>query len=194
MNTSPLLEVSNVTKYFGGLAAVGGVSLKVNQGEIMGIIGPNGAGKTTLFNLISGHLNVTAGQVSIKGEEVTNGRDKNSLLADALEALIGAIYLESGFAKTSIVVSHLIKETLENAMAKGAGLDGKTALQELVASLGKGTLEYQVSETGPDHDKSFTALAVVGGVEIAQGSGKSKREAEQSAARAAFEILRSEIE
>lgn len=72
MNTSPLLEVSNVTKYFGGLAAVGGVSLKVNQGEIMGIIGPNGAGKTTLFNLISGHLNVTAGQVSIKGEDVTN--------------------------------------------------------------------------------------------------------------------------
>lgn len=69
-----------------------------------------------------------------KGEEVTNGRDKNSLLADALEALIGAIYLESGYAQTSIVVNNLIKETLESAMAKGAGLDGKTALQELVAS------------------------------------------------------------
>ena len=107
-----------------------------------------------------------------KGEEVTNGRDKNSLLADALEALIGAIYLESGFAQTSIVVNNLIKETLESAMAKGAGLDGKTALQELVASLGKGTLEYQVSETGPDHDKSFTAIAVVGGNNIAEGSGK----------------------
>ena len=129
-----------------------------------------------------------------KGEEVTNGRDKNSLLADALEALIGAIYIESGFAKTSIVVNKLIKETLESAMAKGAGLDGKTALQELVASLGKGTLEYQVSETGPDHDKSFTAIAVVGGSHIAEGTGKSKREAEQSAARASFEILRSEIE
>ena len=129
-----------------------------------------------------------------KGEEVTNGRDKNSLLADALEALIGAIYLQCGFEKTSAVVKSLIKETLENAMAKGAGLDGKTALQELVASLGKGTLEYQVSETGPDHDKSFTAVAVVGGDALAEGIGKSKREAEQSAARAAFEILRSQSE
>ncbi len=124
-----------------------------------------------------------------KGEEVTGGRDKNSLLADALEALIGAIYLELGFASTTEVVRSLINETLENAMAKGAGLDGKTALQELVSSLGKGTLEYQVTETGPDHDKSFTALAMVSGEAIAEGSGKSKREAEQSAARLAFEIL-----
>ncbi len=72
MTTAPLLEVSNVTKQFGGLAAVGGVSLKVKQGEIMGIIGPNGAGKTTLFNLISGHLISTSGKVEIKGEDVTN--------------------------------------------------------------------------------------------------------------------------
>jgi ribonuclease-3 len=124
-----------------------------------------------------------------KGEEVTGGRDKNSLLADALEALIGAIYLELGFQSTTEVVRSLIKETLESAMAKGAGLDGKTALQELVSSLGKGTLEYQVTETGPDHDKSFTAVAMVSGEAIAEGSGKSKREAEQSAARTAYEIL-----
>jgi ribonuclease III len=124
-----------------------------------------------------------------KGEEVTNGRDKNSLLADALEALIGAIYLDAGFATTATVVQGLIKQTLEEAMAKGAGLDGKTALQELVASLGKGTLEYAVIESGPDHDKSFTARAIVGGEEIAQGEGKSKREAEQAAARSAYEKL-----
>lgn len=124
-----------------------------------------------------------------KGEEVTNGRDKNSLLGDALEALIGAIYLDCGFAKAAEVVRQLIGKTLEEAMAKGAGLDGKTALQELVASLGKGTLEYQVSESGPDHDKSFTATAIVGGVEIATGEGKSKREAEQAAARTAYEKL-----
>ena len=124
-----------------------------------------------------------------KGEEVTGGRDKNSLLADALEALIGAIYLELGFASTTEVVRSLINETLENAMAKGAGLDGKTALQELVSSLGKGTLEYQVTETGPDHDKSFSAIALVSGEAIAEGIGKSKREAEQSAARSAYEIL-----
>jgi ribonuclease III len=124
-----------------------------------------------------------------KGEEVTNGGDKNSLLADALEALIGAIYLELGFHKTTEVVNVLIKETLENAMAKGAGLDGKTALQELVAAQGKGSLEYVVSETGPDHDKSFTAVAMVAGSAIAEGLGKSKREAEQSAARTAFDLL-----
>jgi ribonuclease-3 len=124
-----------------------------------------------------------------KGEEVTNGRDKNSLLADALEALIGAIYLDCGFEKSTEVVRTLIKETLDGAIAKGAGLDGKTALQELVASLGKGTLEYQVSESGPDHDKSFTATAVVGGDAIAEGAGKSKREAEQAAARSAYEKL-----
>ena len=124
-----------------------------------------------------------------KGEEVTGGRDKNSLLADALEALIGAIYLELGFASTTTVVRALIKETMESALAKGAGLDGKTALQELVSSLGKGTLEYQVTETGPDHDKSFTAIAIVAGDAVAEGVGKSKREAEQSAARLAYEIL-----
>lgn len=129
-----------------------------------------------------------------KGEEVTNGRDKNSLLADALEALIGAIYLECGFSQSAEVIRALIRETLDSAMAKGAGLDGKTALQELVAAIGKGVPEYQITETGPDHDKSFTASAVVAGEVIAEGSGKSKREAEQSAARAAFEILQNRSE
>ena len=124
-----------------------------------------------------------------KGEEVTGGRDKNSLLADALEALMGAIYLEMGFTKTYEVIKKLITPTMESAMAKGAGLDGKTALQELVASMGKGSLEYAVSESGPDHDKSFTAIAMVAGDAVAQGSGKSKREAEQAAARTAYEIL-----
>ncbi len=124
-----------------------------------------------------------------KGEEVTGGRDKNSLLADALEAVIGAIYLDLGFATATQVVRVLIAQTLEEAMAKGAGLDGKTALQELVASLGKGSLEYAVSETGPDHDKSFTAIAMVAGIAVAEGNGKSKREAEQAAARTAYEVL-----
>lgn len=124
-----------------------------------------------------------------KGEEVTGGRDKNSLLADALEALIGAIYLHAGFQASALAVKKLIASTLENAMARGAGLDGKTALQELTASLGKGAPEYVVSETGPDHDKSFTAVAMVAGDEISRGEGKSKREAEQVAARAALEIL-----
>lgn len=128
-----------------------------------------------------------------KGEEVTNGRDKNSLLADAFEALIGAMYISTGFEKTSDCLLRLVGPTLSNAMAMGAGLDGKTALQELVASLGKATLEYQVTESGPDHDKSFEAIAIVGGEAIATGLGKSKREAEQAAARSAFTILKPSI-
>ena len=124
-----------------------------------------------------------------KGEEVTNGRDKNSLLADAFEALIGALYISQGFAKTSDCLLKLVTPTLTSAMAMGAGLDGKTALQELVASLGKSTLEYQVTMSGPDHDKSFEATAIVGGMPIAVGNGKSKREAEQAAARSAFTVL-----
>lgn len=128
-----------------------------------------------------------------KGEEVTNGRDKNSLLADALEALLGAIYLAHGFEKTSECIKRLITPTMESAMAMGAGIDGKTALQELVASTSKATLEYQIEESGPDHDKSFIATAMVGGEALATGNGKSKREAEQSAARSAFVVLQNQI-
>jgi ribonuclease-3 len=126
-----------------------------------------------------------------KGEEVTGGRDKNSLLADSLEALIGAIYLSHGFAESQRVVGDLISETMENAKDRGAGLDGKTALQELAAARKISAPEYQITESGPDHDKTFVAIAVVGGEKIATGEGKSKREAEQIAARIAYEKLSS---
>ncbi len=128
-----------------------------------------------------------------KGEEVTNGRDKNSLLADALEALIGAIYLQCGFEKCTEIVRRLIATTMDSAVARGAGLDGKTALQELAASLGKGAPEYVVTEEGPDHDKNFTATAMVSGEALAIGTGKSKREAEQIAARIAYESLKTTL-
>ena len=84
---------------------------------------------------------------------------------------------------------NLITPTIEVAKSQGAGLDGKTALQELAAARQISLPEYQISESGPDHDKSFVATAIVGGEAIATGSGKSKREAEQAAARTAFEIL-----
>ena len=128
-----------------------------------------------------------------KGEEVTGGRDKNSLLADALEALIGAIYLQFGFDICTQIVRRLISSTMDAAVARGAGLDGKTALQELVAGLNKGVPEYVVSEEGPDHDKNFTAVAMVAGVAVSEGVGKSKREAEQIAARIAYESLKNEL-
>ena len=128
-----------------------------------------------------------------KGEEVTGGREKTSLLADSLEALFGAIYLNHGFTETAKVILILIESKIESAKNQGAGLDGKTALQELAAARQITLPEYLIEESGPDHDKSFIATAIVGGETIAKGNGKSKREAEQAAARSAFEILNARI-
>jgi ribonuclease III len=124
-----------------------------------------------------------------KGEESSGGREKNSILADALEALVGAIYLEHGFDVTTKIILKWFRPVIKSAMDQGMGIDGKTALQELISAKNLGLLEYQVSETGPDHDKNFSAEVIVGGEPIASGSGKSKRDAEQAAARAALTKL-----
>ncbi len=121
-----------------------------------------------------------------KGEETSGGREKNSILADALEATIGAIYIEHGFEATAKIILKWFRPVIASAMEQGMGIDGKTALQELTASRNLGLPEYVVTETGPDHDKSFTANALVGGEVIATGEGKSKRDAEQAAARSAY--------
>ena len=124
-----------------------------------------------------------------KGEESTGGRDKNSLLADSLEALVGAIYIEHGYLATAETVLRWCESALEAATADGATLDAKTALQELAAARGLTPPEYDVTQSGPDHDKSFTASAILSGERFAPGDGKSKREAEQVAAKLAFESL-----
>ncbi len=124
-----------------------------------------------------------------KGEEVTAGRDKASILADTLEALIGAIYLSEGFAKAEQIILMLLNPAIDEAVSKGAGLDGKTALQELVAARGKSAPEYSITESGPDHDKSFIAQVLLSGKVAGEGHGKSKREAEQIAATKAYESL-----
>lgn len=124
-----------------------------------------------------------------KGEEATNGRDKNSILADSFEALVGAIYLDHGYTKTSEIVLNLLRPVIDSAQSSGAALDGKTALQELAASQGLTSPEYEIGESGPDHDKSFTAIAILSGVRYPQGVGKSKREAEQAAAKLAHEVI-----
>ncbi len=124
-----------------------------------------------------------------KGEEATNGRDKNSILADSFEALVGAIYLDHGYTKTAEIVLNLLRPVIDSAQSSGAALDGKTALQELAASLGLTSPEYEIGESGPDHDKSFTAIAILSGQRYPQGLGKSKREAEQAAAKLAHEVI-----
>ena len=124
-----------------------------------------------------------------KGEESTGGRDKSSILGDSLEALVGAIYLEHGLGITTAKVLEWFSQLIESANAQGAGIDAKTALQELAAARGLSAPEYEISESGPDHDKSFTAIALLSGERFASGPGKSKREAEQVAAKLALEVL-----
>lgn len=124
-----------------------------------------------------------------RGEETSGGRDKSSILADTLEALIGAVYFEHGTETARVLVHHLVDPLLESSAALGAGLDWKTSLQELTATLGLGVPEYAVTEEGPDHAKTFHADAVVAGDARGSGSGRSKKEAEQRAASAAFGSL-----
>jgi ribonuclease-3 len=125
-----------------------------------------------------------------RGEEGTGGRDKSSILADTLEALIGAVYLERGLVEATLLVHRLFDPLIEHSSRLGAGLDWKTSLQELTASIGIGVPEYVVTESGPDHEKTFTARARVGGADYGQGTGRSKKEAEQQAAEAAWTALR----
>ena len=124
-----------------------------------------------------------------RGEETSGGRDKSSILADTLEALIGAVYLQHGGHAASEFVHRLVGPLLRSSALLGAGLDWKTSLQELTATLGLGVPEYRVAEHGPDHDKRFEAVVVVQGEPRGQGDGRSKKEAEQQAAATAFQAL-----
>jgi ribonuclease-3 len=125
-----------------------------------------------------------------RGEEGTGGRNKASILADTLEAVIGAVYLDQGLGAASELVHRLFDPLIEESSNLGAGLDWKTSLQELTATEGLGVPEYAVTESGPDHEKTFTAAARVGGVEYGTGTGRSKKEAEQQAAEAAWRSIR----
>ena len=121
-----------------------------------------------------------------RGEEATGGRDKSSILADTLEAVIGAIYLDLGLTEASALVHQLFDPVIERSGSLGAGLDWKTSLQELTALEMLGVPEYFVEENGPDHQKFFSAVVRVAGKTLGSGEGRSKKAAEQQAARAAW--------
>jgi ribonuclease III len=125
-----------------------------------------------------------------RGEEATGGRDKASILSDTVEAVIGAIYLQSGFERAADVVRSLFDPLISAAFQLGAGLDWKTSLQELSADLGLGVPEYLVGASGPDHAKTFTAQVRVGEQVYGHGVGRSKKEAEQQAAETAWREIR----
>jgi ribonuclease-3 len=124
-----------------------------------------------------------------RGEEATGGRDKSSILADTLEALIGAVYVEQGPAAATDVVRRLFDPLLADSASRGAGLDWKTSLQELTAGELLGVPRYVVEESGPDHEKHFVATACVAGEPLGSGEGRSKKAAEQQAAEAAWLAL-----
>jgi ribonuclease-3 len=124
-----------------------------------------------------------------RGEQTSGGRDKSSIIADAVEAVIGAYYLERGLEPTRELVLRLFAAALEEAASLGAGLDWKTSLQELAAERSLGAPEYVVLDSGPDHNKSFHAKVLLGDAAVGEGRGNSKKEAEQLAAEQAWTAL-----
>ena len=124
-----------------------------------------------------------------RGEATTGGRDKASILADTLEAVIGAVFLQHGITSAGQFVHALFDTVVDEAATLGAGLDWKTSLQELSAALSLGVPTYQVTESGPDHDKRFEAYAVVSDERYGPGRGLNKKQAEQEAAASAFTAL-----
>ena len=129
-----------------------------------------------------------------RGEEGTGGRDKPSILADTLEAVIGAVYLDRGLEAACRLVHRLFDPVIANSAQLGAGLDWQTSLQELTASELLGVPEYRVEESGPDHQKLFRATVRVAGRTYGSGHGRSKKEAEQQAAEAAYTAIRNGLE
>jgi ribonuclease-3 len=124
-----------------------------------------------------------------KGEDAAGGRQKPSILSDAFEAVLGAVYLDGGVEPAKALVTRLFSERLDAAAGQLDRLDHKTLLQELTAKLYDTAPVYLLTEAGPDHSKTFTATVIVGGRELGTGEGKSKKLAEQQAAAQAYDAL-----
>ncbi len=122
-----------------------------------------------------------------RGERNSGGMDKPSIQADVVEALIGAVYVDGGFEKAKRLVSRLLEKSFETVLSGGGFRDFKTRLQEYYHKQGISDIKYIVyKEEGPPHDRVFYVKLVVSGTEVAQGQGRSKKFAEQKAAKAAF--------
>ena len=124
-----------------------------------------------------------------RGETTTGGQDKESILADALEALLGAIHLGLGLEAAGAIVHRLFDPLLVESATLGAGLDWKTSLQELGSAQGLGPPVYRIESEGPDHAKSFTATVLLADLPRGDGHGRTKKAAEQMAAQNAWRAL-----
>ena len=127
-----------------------------------------------------------------KGEGQSGGREKPSILADAMEAVIGAVYLDQGWQAADDLIMRLLGERIEEAAAGPGGQDYKTRLQELCARRFDALPDYEVKDEGPDHAKRFDAVVRVAGITRGTGHGRSKKQAEQAAARIAWQQLSGE--
>jgi ribonuclease-3 len=125
-----------------------------------------------------------------KGEDASGGREKPSILADATEAVIGAVYLDGGWDAANDLILGLLADRISDAAAGPGGQDYKTRLQELAARTYEVLPEYEVVDDGPDHAKRFFAAVTVGDRRFGGGEGRSKKQAEQAAARLAWEALK----
>jgi len=124
-----------------------------------------------------------------RGEENTGGRDRDSILADVFESVLGAIFLDGGFQPAREFALRELSDTIERMVVQKQVLDHKTMLQEYVQNDGGGVMYRLVGEEGPDHMKTFHSAVFIGGVEYGRGSGRTKKAAEQAAARAAYAVL-----
>lgn len=124
-----------------------------------------------------------------KGEDASSGREKPTILADAMEAVIGAVYLDGGWSAAEDLVLRVLGERISDAAAVPGSGDYKTRLQEMAARTFEVLPRYEVVGTGPDHAKHFEATVVLAGRVVGEGSGRSKKQAEQAAAREAWNTL-----
>ena len=138
-------------------------------------------------------LGVGAAMLLGKGEDATGGRTKSSILADALEAVIGAVYIDGGWQPAAALVMRLLHERINQHADGPGGNDYKTRLQELAARRFEQLPVYRVVGAGPDHAKTFNADVFVVGVLRGRGAGRSKKQAEQAAAEMAWESLAAEL-
>lgn len=127
-----------------------------------------------------------------RGEEKTGGRERDSILANTMEAVFGAAYLSAGHEPAAQLVLRLVGPLLDDADRFGAALDPKTSLQELADQQGRGAPSYSVDAAGPDHARRFEATVRIDDVAVGQGAGSSKRQAEMAAALEAWKQLRNE--
>jgi ribonuclease-3 len=127
-----------------------------------------------------------------QGEKLTNGKDKSSILADTMESLIGATFLNHGIETARQMVMRLIGPLLQDVDVLGAGTDWKTAIQEIAAARKLGTIEYRVTGSGPDHARTYVAVLHIGGNPYGEGTGPSKKEAEQESASVSWKMVNPE--